>query len=213
MQMQRPEDPAQRQREALGHVSAARMRGERVVAEVSTLKGPAHDLADVDHAGKFPGHPENDESPFVGRLPQALDIRTIRGRRAGRRRPLAEERPAASSRLQEPRFIARRWSPQVNSHLSLPQDGRSLPSQPSLRPLSCTARKMLRARDRHAGRLRALQGNTAGSAGPDADIVRSDTHLAGGAGFCRGELPRPRIFKTRALRSSPRRGEAPTRHP
>ena len=40
-------------------------------------------------------------------LPQALDVRAIRGRRAGRWRPLAQERPAASSSFQEPRFIAR----------------------------------------------------------------------------------------------------------
>ena len=117
MKMQRPEDPAQRQRKALGHVSVARMRNECVVAEVGTLKGPAHDLADVDHASQIPRRPENDEPPFVGRLPEAPDVRTVRGRRAGRRRPSVQERPAASRGLQEPRFIARRWSRQLNSHL------------------------------------------------------------------------------------------------
>ena len=34
--------------------------------------------------------------------------------------------------------------------------------------------------------LSALQRNTVGSVGPDADIVRSDTYLAGGLGFCEG---------------------------
>ena len=147
MKTQRPKGPAQRQRNALGHVSTARMRNKCIVAEVCTPKGSAHDLADVDHASERPRHPENDESPFVGRLPQAPDIRTIRGRRAGRWRPVAQEEPAPVEQL-----------PGTSVHRARMVSSAELASRPvlsyfrrhgrvpctSVAP-NCVARRMLRA--------------------------------------------------------------------
>ena len=45
-----PERVAQDQRQAFRHVALARVRPERVVAEVGALEVPAHDLVQVDHA-------------------------------------------------------------------------------------------------------------------------------------------------------------------
>lgn len=115
MKAQAPESPAERQREALGHVAPTGMRHERVVAEVRAAKRPAHDLADVDHSGEVSGLPEHDESPFMAGLRQAPDVRTVRRPRGGRWRPSAEKRLAASSGLEELPLVSRRRLPQLNA--------------------------------------------------------------------------------------------------
>ena len=79
MKTEAAENPAQRQSEALGHVSTAHMRDKSIVAEVGTAKVSAHDLVDVDDSNEFPRRPENDEFPLVGRGREALDIGLIRG--------------------------------------------------------------------------------------------------------------------------------------
>ena len=105
--------------QALGHVAAARMRNEGVVAEVCALKRPAHDLADVDHAGEPPDARRTTNRPSWVGCPGAGYTHDTRSTcREGA--PIGAGIPAPSRRLQEPRFIARCWSRQMNSHLGLP---------------------------------------------------------------------------------------------
>ena len=95
------------------------MRDKCVVAEIGAPKGAVHNLVDVDRAHEFARRSQDDEAPVVGGRPQALDVRAIRLRRAGRWRPPSKEGPAAASSIQEARFIERAWSPELNPHLGL----------------------------------------------------------------------------------------------
>ena len=52
VQSEAPERDVERERKALGHEPVARVRRERVIAEVRAVEGVAHDLGKVEYAAK-----------------------------------------------------------------------------------------------------------------------------------------------------------------
>src|SRR5688572_31832774 len=101
MQTERTEGPAEHELEAFGHVTAPRVREERVATEIGALKRAPHDLVQVDDAGELAGRAHHDEMALVRPRIQPLDIGAKRARCERRRGPSPQERAASTRCRQE----------------------------------------------------------------------------------------------------------------